>query len=313
MARIEISVMPPLAGSSSIGATSSGNILRFAKMADEYGFDAILLQDHIGIPGVETYDCFITLGAIAVLTKKIRVGTLATPLPLRHPAFVAKAMSTVDQISGGRAVLTVGAGWIRDDFRWYGFKYEPFEARLRMMREGIDVIKQLWSMSEANFDGEFYRLKEASPEPKPLQKPHPPIFVSGVSEGALRVAVEVGNGWFGWKGITPEEFAKRVETVDRLCMETGRTRRGVENAMHLQVSIANDESLLKKQAGRWMRNRERKDHHDMISCRTPEYFVDLLEEYAKAGANHVNVVFVPVNKAPDQLEIFAQNVLRHFK
>jgi len=305
--------MPPLAGSSSIGATSSQNIIRFAQMADEYRFNAILLQDHIGIPETETYDCFINLGVVTALTKKARLGTLATPLPLRHPVFVAKAMATVDQISGGRALLTVGAGWIRDDFSWYGFKYEPFRTRIRMMGEGIKVIKELWSRNPADFNGEFYRIEGASPAPKPLQKPHPPIFVAGVSEEALRVAVEEGNGWFGWKGITPAEFAERVQIVDRLCKETGRARRDVENAMHLQVSIAHDERSLRKQAGIWMQNRERKDHHDMISCGTPQYFVDLLDEYSEAGANHINVVFVPVNKAPDQLEIFAQEVLSHFR
>jgi len=315
MTRIEISVMPPLAASPSIGGTNSQNIMRFAHLAEEYGFNAILLQDHIGIPETETYDCFVTLGAIAALTKKIRVGTLATPLPLRHPALVAKAIATVDQISSGRAFLTVGAGWIQDDFRWYGLKYERFKTRVRMMREGTKVIKELWTSSPADFDGEFYKLEKARLEPKTIQKPHPPVWVAGVSEEALRVAVDEGNGWFGWKGITPPEFAIRVETIDRLCSEGGKARKRKEigNGMHLQVSIALDERSLKKQAGIWMQNREKKDHHDMISCGTPEYFVELLEDYAEAGANHINVVFVPVNRAPDQLEIFAQNVLSHFR
>ena len=313
MVRMDISVMPPLAASSPLGPTSSQNIKKFAQMADEYRFNAILLQDHIGISETETYDCFITLGVIAALTRKPLVGTLATPLPLRHPALVAKAMATVDQISGGRAFLTVGAGWIQDDFRWYGLKYERFKTRVRMMREGIKVIKELWTRSPADFNGEFYRLEKASLEPKTIQKPYPAIWVAGVSEEALRVAVELGNGWFGWKGITPEEFAKRVETVDRLSNEAGRARSEIRNGMHLQVSIALDEGSLRKQAGIWMQNRERKNHHDMISCGTPEYFVDLLEEYAEAGADHVNLVFVPVNKAPHQLEIFAQKVLPHFR
>ena len=313
MARIEITVMPPLAASPSIGATSSQNILRFAQMADEYGFDAILLQDHVGIPGVETYDCFITLGAIAVLTKKIRVGTLATPLPLCHPALVAKAIATVDQISAGRAFLTVGAGWIREDFKWYGLTYRRFQTRIRMMKEGIKIIKELWTKSPVDFNGEFYTLEGASLEPKTVQKPHPPIFVAGISEEALRVAVEDGNGWFGWKGIPPTEFAKRVQVVDRLCNQTGRKRNEVKNAMHLQVSLAPDERTLRNQAWIWMQNQEKRDHHDMISCGTPQYFVDLIEEYVEAGADHINVVFVPVNKAPEQLELFAQQILSHFR
>jgi alkanesulfonate monooxygenase SsuD/methylene tetrahydromethanopterin reductase-like flavin-dependent oxidoreductase (luciferase family) len=104
-----------------------------------------------------------------------------------------------------------------------------------------------------------------------------------------------------------------VRLVDKLCRAAGRRRSEVKNAMHMQVSIARDVGSLKKQAGKWMYLGESKDPHDMISCGTPAYFIDLLQEYADAGANHVNVVFVPVDKAPEQLELFAEKVLPHFK
>lgn len=104
-----------------------------------------------------------------------------------------------------------------------------------------------------------------------------------------------------------------MRLVDKLCKDAGRRRGEVKNGMHLQVSVAGDESSLRKQAGKWMKPSKRKGHHDMISCGTPQHFIDLMEEYRTAGANHVNVVFVPVDRAPEQLELFAEKVLPHFK
>jgi alkanesulfonate monooxygenase SsuD/methylene tetrahydromethanopterin reductase-like flavin-dependent oxidoreductase (luciferase family) len=204
MTKLQISVMPPLIGSASIGLTNAQNILRYARLSDGYGFEAILLQDHIGIEGAETYDCFVTLGAVAAITKRINVGTPATPLPLRHPALIAKAIATVDRISNGRALLTVGAGWIKDDFEWYGMQYEGFGTRMKMMEEGVCVIKACWSSRRADFHGEFFNLLKADLQPKPVQRPRPPIWVAGVSEEALKIAVREGDGWFGWRGDQPE-------------------------------------------------------------------------------------------------------------
>lgn len=313
MAKLEISVMPPLIGSPLIGSTNARNILRYARLADQLGFNAILLQDHIGIEGAETYDCLTTLGAVAAITKRIRVGTLATPLPLRHPAFVAKAMATIDRISSGRAILTVGAGWVKNDFEWYGLRYEGFRTRVKMMEEGVRLIKACWRDGKADFQGRFFKLSKADPQPKPVQRPRPPIWVAGISDEALKIAVREGDGWFGWRGINPREFSARVKAVDSLCRTAGRRRSEVKNAMHMQVSIARDQDSLRRQAGKWMDLADTKDPHDMISCGTPSYFVDLLQEYSDAGANHVNVVFVPVDKSPEQLKLFGEKVLSHFK
>ncbi len=313
MTKLEISVMPPLIGSASIGLTNAGKILRYARLADHLGFDAILLQDHIGIEGAETYDCLVALGSVAAITRRIKVGTLATPIPLRHPAFVAKAMATVDRISSGRAILTVGAGWVKDDFEWYGLRYEGFRTRIKMMEEGVRFIKACWRDGKIDFKGKFFKLSNADPQPKPVQRPRLPIWVAGVSDDALKIAVSEGDGWFGWRGINPKKFSSRVKVVDGLCKAAGRSRSEVKNAMHMQVSIAEDESSLRKQAGKWMDQEDTKDPHDMISCGTPSYFVDLLQEYSDAGANHVNVVFVPVDKSPEQLKLFGEKVLPHFK
>ncbi len=201
----------------------------------------------------------------------------------------------------------------KEDFERYGIPYERFRTRVRMMKEGIQVMKELWKEGPSNYKGEFYDLVDEDLQPKPVQKPHPPIWVAGISEESLRVAVEEASGWFGWLGISPKDFASKVELVDSLCKERGRKRVEVKNGMHIQVSIALDERRLKKQAGPWMQKTNDDNPMNQISCGTPEYFVDLIQQYANAGADHLNVVFVPVDRAPHQLEIFVDEVPPHFR
>lgn len=312
MRKIRISVMPPLIGAPAIGSTSAQNIANFADLADEYGFHSILLQDHIGISGAEIFDCLTTLGMVAVRTRHIRVGTLATPIPLRHPALVAKALANVDLLSGGRAELTVGAGWVKEDFDWYGIAYPRFKTRIEMMKEGVQVIKALWTQTPANYHGKHYELVNANFQPKPLQKPHPPIWVAGVSERALRVAVEEGNGWYGWMGLSPKDFGMKVKLAGRLCKELHRPRRRVRNAMHLQASIAPNREALQRQAGQWMKEKP-ESFHDTVSCGTPDDFIDLIEDYRDSGCDQLSFVFVPVDTATEQIKLFGEKVLPRFR
>jgi len=223
---------------------------------------------------------------------------------------VAKSLATVDLISKGRAELSVGAGWIREDFDWFGIRYPGFKTRIGMMREGVQVIKALWTKSPANYKGEFYSLSGANFCPKPAQRPHPPIWVAGVSEGALNVAVDEGNGWYGWLGLAPEEYSRKVALVDALCKKKRITRNRIKNAMHVQASIAANKTELRRQAGRWMKSP--KSFHDTVACGTPEDFIDLIEDYREAGCDQFSLVFVPVDRAVEQLRLFGERVLPAF-
>jgi alkanesulfonate monooxygenase SsuD/methylene tetrahydromethanopterin reductase-like flavin-dependent oxidoreductase (luciferase family) len=180
-----------------------------------------------------------------------------------------------------------------------------------MMREGVKAIKTLWTQSPANYAGGHYSLKDADLKPKPVQKPHPPIWVAGVSESALSIAVEEGNGWYGWMGLEPEDYGLKVGLVDRLCKEKEVPRTRVENAMHVQASIARDQNELREQAGQWMKKPE--SFHDTVSCGTPEDFIDLIQRYREAGCDQFSLVFVPVNKAVEQIRLFGETVLPHFR
>ncbi len=200
---------------------------------------------------------------------------------------------------------------MKEDFDWYGIAYPKFKTRIEMMKEGVQLIKALWTRSPANYHGKHYRLVDADFQPKPLQKPYPPIWVAGVSESALRVAVEEGNGWYGWMGLSPKDFGLKVKLADRLCREMHRSRSGVQNAMHLQASVARNKEALGRQAGQWMK--KPKSFHDTVSCGTPDDFIDLIEDYRESGCDQLSLVFVPVDKATEQIRLFGEKVLPHFR
>ena len=128
------------------------------------------------------------LGALAAATTRARIGALVLCNLFRHPGTTAQVTSTLDHISGGRAMLGLGSGWTRAEFEMMGAPFPDVKPRLRMLDEALEVIKRLWTTERASFDGEFYKLRDAISVPKPVQKPRPPIMLGGSGKGLLRIA-----------------------------------------------------------------------------------------------------------------------------
>lgn len=172
---------------------------RVAQRAEELGFDAVTVPEHIVMPrdlvgsmGAYWPDAFTVMAFVAGATRRIRVNSSVIVLPYHHPVVLAKAISTLDVLSGGRVTVTFGAGMARGEFAALGI---PFSRRGRIMDESIDVLKVLWMDEEPRYEGEFVRFSDVAFEPKPLQRPHPPIWIGGSSMAALRRAARVGDGW----------------------------------------------------------------------------------------------------------------------
>jgi probable F420-dependent oxidoreductase len=177
-------------------------LLDAARSAEEAGYAAIYLPDHwiLERPGgaglddeTNTWDAPAMLAAVAAVTKKVRVGGLVMCNLFRHPATTAQAITTLDHISGGRAMLGLGSGWTRAEFEAMGAPFPDVKPRLRMLEESIRAIRELWTSERANFTGEFYKLTDAISVPKPVQKPHPPVMVGGGGKGLLRIAARVAD------------------------------------------------------------------------------------------------------------------------
>jgi len=178
--------------------------------ADRLGFHGALMPDHYmwgemrghRMPNAySTLETWVTLTYLAGKTESISLGTLVTPLPFRPPAMLAKMLSTLDVLSGGRVILGVGAGWSQDEFQaystWGGDKY-----RVDKTIEGLKLMVELWTQDEVNFKGEFYEAKDAVLDPKPLQKPYPRLLFGSQGDRMLRLTGRYGNICFipPWAG-----------------------------------------------------------------------------------------------------------------
>jgi F420-dependent oxidoreductase-like protein len=171
---------------------------RCAKEAEQAGFDAIWLYDHfhtVPTAQLETvFECWTSMAALARDTSTIKLGQMVTCNSYRPPSLLAKMASGVDVMSRGRLILGIGAGWYENEYQAYGYEYPETPERLRMLRESLQVIKAMWTEDRADFDGRYYHLRGAINEPKPVQKPHPPIWIGGAGEKVtLKLVAQYGD------------------------------------------------------------------------------------------------------------------------
>ncbi|MDQ2714497.1 MAG: LLM class F420-dependent oxidoreductase [Chloroflexota bacterium] len=182
------------------------------------------------------------LGALAARTERLRVGLMVTGNTYRHPAVLANIATTVDIISHGRLDFGIGAGWNEVESNMYGIPlYKPGE-RIRRLGEACEVIKLLWTETEANFDGKYYQLKNAYCEPKPVQKPYPPFVIGGGGEQlTLRVVAQYAAIW-NFAGGPVEDFRHKNEVLDTHCVAVGRDPATVERSIQMAIN-PNDLSI----------------------------------------------------------------------
>jgi probable F420-dependent oxidoreductase len=208
-----------------------------ARRAEDLGFESVWVAEHLvlptrfestypysedGVPPIEPgtplLDPLITLTHIAAATSRIRLGTNIFILPLRHPLVSARMLMSLDVFSGGRLSLGIGVGWLEEEFRAVDV---DFRTRGTRTRECVMAMKALWTQAEPEFHGRFFDFGPLKFEPKPTQKPHPPILFGGETETALRRAAALGDGWFG-VAHDPKSAKRCVETLRALRAKAGR-------------------------------------------------------------------------------------------
>ncbi|MEM2883018.1 MAG: TIGR03619 family F420-dependent LLM class oxidoreductase [Nitrososphaerales archaeon] len=188
-----------------------------AEAAEDLGFDSIWVTDHLVVP-IEnripygtTYEVISTLSYLASITKKIKVGISALILPLRNPVVVAKQAATIDQLSGGRLILSVGFGWLEKEFSYLKADYKH---RYTTVKNGVKLMRALWAEDPVNYFDTNYSIVNALADPKPVQKTAIPIYIAGNTQKALEIALTIGDGWHP-VGLSPEEVSQKLETVRR--------------------------------------------------------------------------------------------------
>jgi len=229
-------------------------IRQTAITAEKLGFDSLWLYDHfITFPPrpEPCFECWTTLAALASETRNVRLGSLVTCSSYRHPSLIAKMTATLDNISRGRLEFGIGAGWYWLEFSGYGIAFQPLNRRIRMLEEAIQIIKKLWIEERSTFKGEYYQIKNAICEPKPVQKPHPPIWIGGSSNSVLRLVAKYGNGCN--LELKPSACERKLKTLDKLCKEIGREPSEIQKSLHAVVIVGEDDNEVQKRAIRFFK------------------------------------------------------------
>ncbi|MBI4465197.1 MAG: LLM class F420-dependent oxidoreductase [Acidobacteria bacterium] len=226
---------------------------RLARKAEEVGFHSVWLYDHVAFPTQysESYgkipftpemaflEPITTLAYLAAETRRIRLGTGILLLALRHPLHVAKAVSTLDVVSGGRAILGVGLGWLAEEFEALG---SPFHQRVGRLREAVDILRKIWRTGKLQHEGRYFRFAEVTSFPLPVQPGGPPIWFGGAAEGALRRAAELGDGWLGSAGRF-QAASRHVPKVKEFAAQFGNNHFTVAVGAPPEISREDAETL----------------------------------------------------------------------
>lgn len=194
---------------------------RMARAAEEEGLDSLLVWDHYMLPqSNQTLEAYSLLSYLAGKTERLRLGTCVTPLPFRNPAILAKTIATLDVLSGGRVIVGVGAGWYKPEFEAYS-TWDEARVRVAKTEEALKLIIELWTKLKVDFKGKYYRAKGAVLEPKPVQKPYPPLWFGTIGRIMLGLTIKYGSGWIPID-ITPTEYRHYASLLKKRVPEARR-------------------------------------------------------------------------------------------
>ena len=250
----------PISTRGSLGTLE--NIRRLARAADEHEYDSVWITDHIVLPrktkskypyspdgsldleAAQHYlDALTVLSYLAAVTERVALGSSVLILPYRNPVLVAKMIATLDVLSRGRVILGIGVGWMREEFQ--ALNLTTFEERGAATDEYIQILRELWTKDWPTYRGRFYSFDEVRFYPKPVQRPHPPIWIGGHTKAAIRRTALLGDGWhpIGLRppaGLFPDEYAKAVADLRSQAGEAGRDPRKITLSFRAPLKFTNE-------------------------------------------------------------------------
>jgi alkanesulfonate monooxygenase SsuD/methylene tetrahydromethanopterin reductase-like flavin-dependent oxidoreductase (luciferase family) len=267
-----------------------------AQRAEELGYHSIWLSDHLhGMyesQAASRFECWTLGTALAAVTEKVKFGQLTLAVPFRNPALTAKMAASLDNITGGRVILSIGTGWHADEFKGYGYDFGSLGSRSTRLEEAARIIKLLWSEEHPSYEGKYYRIDGAYCSPKPVQDPLPLMIAGGGVKRTLRTAARYADmtNYSAWVG-TPESFREKTEALLGHCEAVGRDPDEITKTWAAFVFI--DESMEKAQ------EKARKAYPDADWAKegkgllgTPESIRQDIYRYRDAGVDMVILSFL---------------------
>jgi F420-dependent oxidoreductase-like protein len=286
-----------------------------AQLADQLGFHSFWLVDHMwsrGIPDLDHLEAWTLMSAIAAVTERIGIGTLVLCNSYRNPALLAKMAASLDNVSNGRLLLGMGAGWMDEEYRAYGYQFPTARVRIEQLEEALAVIKLLFTEARASFEGKYYSIADAVNNPKPLQKPYPPILIGGAGEKRLlRVVAEHATIW-NCPNNAAHELTHKLETLHRHCAAVGRNPNEIEVSEQCVVVLGRDAADLRDKMQFAKSTLGSVFDIDKTALTgTPAQLVEAIEARRQQGVSFFTMLFGDFN-APETLELFATQVAPAF-
>ena len=284
---------------------------RMAQAVEDLGFVGLYRSDHFtnsNLPDIDSLELWTSLTWLASHTRRIEFGPLVSPVSFRHPALTARMASAVDDLSGGRLTLGLGAGWQEREHEHFGFDLLDVERRLKRLEEGLEVVTRLLnSDAPVAFEGEFFRLKEAILLPRPARPGGPPILVGGNgAKKTLPLVVKYASEWNA-VFIPPAEFARLNRRLSEMLESAGRGSSSVRRSLMTGCYFGRDEAEVNRKLKNDSERRERLSNMGLVIGMVNEV-VDQLGRYAEAGVERIMLQWLELDDL-DGLEAMARGVL----
>ena len=308
-------------------------MIAMARRAEDLGYYSVSIDDHFFMKGLMSnehaphYECFTMLSAVAATTKKIRMLPLVTSMSYRNPSLLAKTMASLDNLSGGRFVAGIGAGWFKEEYDAYGYPYPSNAERIEQMGDGIKVLKAMWTQAEPTHHGQYFKIDKAYCEPKPVQRPHPPILIGGGGKRVLEIAAQeadilnlnppVTKGYVDVAEALKfdrTKVAKRIEMIHGFLKSAGRANDALELSGGGFVLMAKDRATADAMATATAKSLGVEDNANVrdslqVLIGTPDDIKrELTSRIEKLGMTYFFLNFM----MPDAIEMFAKEVMPAF-
>lgn len=302
--KIRFGLFSPLSG------LTFDSLMARAELLERLGYHSIWLDDHMwtrGLPEIDHLDCIPALAAVAARTERLRLGTLVICNAYRSPAMLAKSLCAIDQISKGRLEVGLGIGWMKEEFIAYGFEYPKVGVRLKQLEESLQILKAMFTEAKATFKGRYYSVTDAFNNPKPIQKPHPPITIGGAGKKVmLRIIAKYADRW-NIPGGYPD-IADLTATLKEHCAAVGRDFNQIEVSEQLLVCMGTSAEDVER---KWQAASRMRPFATTAIKGTPPELVGALKDRIAKGVRTF-IVFFSDGSAPQTIETFAKEVMPAF-
>lgn len=297
-------------------------MLGVARDIESLGFDSLWVYDHfhtVPEPTQEvTYEAWTLMAALGASTETVRLGQMCTCNTYRPPSYLAKVAASIDVISGGRLEMGIGAGWYEQEHDGYGYEFLPPGGRLGMLREGVEIMRAMWTEDEVTYEGKYYTLRGAICQPKPMQQPHIPFWVAGGGEKVtLNIAARHAQ-YTNFGGDALENFVSKSEILKGHCADVGTDFDAITRSANFNVLCAPTEAKVEEKTTKlyerlatYVSEKAAHRHASLFekTSGTPEQVIAWLKDYEAAGLSYTIVNIADVAYDRESLELFANEVI----